>query len=220
MKLKDLLTEEIDSPSEVAAYLSKLTSGGIIVDPKTGNFICRRNLVLTNGGQSLLEALIETSGESSTLKYQFDGILGNFSIEKLNLTDFKNFPRQVNGDLEAWGNKFTNLEGITPKIGKILTLSFNDGLTSFANIGKYIKSCSQIFVPRVLKERILGLIMIKGLEVVYIDDAEVSEDEVPELTTALKIIGTRLLDNELDILDCKEELMTFDKYNLKDFAKL
>jgi hypothetical protein len=219
MKLKHLLNEVIDPESNEAKRLSKVSGGSIKVSP-SGEYYSEYNLYIDKDHSSALyHEMISRVDGRGTLDFRLESVHGNFYVGDCDLMSFKNFPLQVTGNLDAWGNKFTSLDGITPLIGETLVLSHNDSLTTFAGVGKYIKKCTAIIVPGNLKERLLGVMLISNLGHIMTTEEEISPNQCPELSVVIDIINNHLNDSR-NLIDAKEELMAFSKYNLKEFAKL
>lgn len=208
---KQFLREEQELTPEILERMKKATQGTVRLNDQ-GKLECFSSFNVNTGVVEDLFIDVKTH----ELKYQLVNVRGDFNLGNLKLASFKNFPLKVFFGVDAWGNNFSSLEGITPIIDTTLRLSLNKNLTSFANIGKFIKKCGHIVVPADLKSNILGTIMIHNLHTLTIDDNEASYDQVPELAKALFICNEHLA-GERDVLECREELV---QARLKEYAKL
>lgn len=211
MKLKDLLQEEYNKDINYEE-LSKATRGNVILNAN-GDLYCKSGFNLNT--DYVIELFIEKAIDTH-MKYKFNLVRGDFNVQQQNLTTFENFPFDVKGDIEAWGNHFTSLEGITPHIGGVLDICLCNGLKSFKNIGKMVKKCKSIIVPAALESNILSVLLIPNLERIHHEDNEVTEREIPELAKALQIMQHQL-NGDRDVMDGQEELI---QAGLREFARL
>jgi hypothetical protein len=136
---------------------------------------------------------------------------GDFECSMCGLKSFKNFPTKVVGYLTAPSNNFRTFEGITSYIGA-LDLSGCELIESLLGIHKHILECDYIILPPRFNKGGLGLLKIKGLEEVKLDNTDNFTDEKRLFTEIItKHLKTR------NILACQEDLIDND---LKDFAEL
>ena len=110
---------------------------------------------------------------------------GNFSCSNNNLTSFEGAPSVVNGFFYCGGNKLTSLAGIHKIIKEI------HGYADFEN--------------NPIKSSVLGLMRIKGLTRVYLDNKQVMD------------ILNKYLAGDRDIIKCQSELQDA---GLEEYAKL
>ena len=105
------------------------------------------------------------------------------------------------------GNFLTSLEFCPEKIHGNFNCSHNQ-LTSLQGIGKkYLKELTGLLDLRgnPIQSHVLGLLLINGLQEVYLNNKEVQE------------IINKHLAGERDIFDCQEELI---QASFREFAKL
>lgn len=211
MRLKDFLRE--DTPSREEQEMYEISRGSIMKNAN-GELYCRSDFNMNTVPQQ--EFFIENVQNIRRMKYKFHMVKGDYNVEQAGLTTLENFPFDVKGNILAWNNKISSLEGITPHIGGILDLCQNPGIVTFKGIGKLIKNCGNIIVPESLKSNLLGVLLIDKLEDIEWDDNVVSDYEIPELIGAIKIINKHLF-KDRDVLECQEELA---KAGYKEYAKL
>lgn len=158
--------------------------------------------------------LIQNYKGQKCLSVKFGYVKDDIRMCSMNLDTLIGAPDKVGGNLYAYGNYLTNLEGISPYVGNSIYLSRNPNLTSFKGISKLIKHCKQISVPTSLTSHVLGVLLIPGFEKLMV--SSIARDLAPELTTAMDIINKHL-QGDKDILECQEELRTA---GLREFGKL
>lgn len=109
-----------------------------------------------------------------------------------------------------------SLEGLM-EVGRSLYVCDCPRLTSLHGIGtKYLKSCSSLYLSNTIKENILGLMLIKNLDVVTVFEAHAGVNK--KLDRALEIINKhREYKIEPNIIDCQHELI---EAGLEEFAEL
>jgi hypothetical protein len=127
---------------------------------------------------------------------------GDFSCYSNQLTSLTGAPASVTGDFHCYNNQLTSLTGAPTSVTGHFDCQGNK-LTSLKDIHKYIKSIAGDFylADNPIKSHVLGLLKIKGLKSVELDNEEVE-----------KILNKYL--PEGDILDCQQELIEagFDDY--------
>ena len=123
-----------------------------------------------------------------------------------NLTSLEGAPSAVKGNFSCSNNKLTSLEG-APSVVKGDFSCFYNNLTSLAGIHKIIKEihgCAD-FEKNPIKSSVLGLMRIKGLTKVYLDNKQVED------------ILNKYLEGDRDIIKCQSELLDA---GLEEYAKL
>ena len=178
MKLKELFE---------AKERSILSVMGKQEDPYPRNFSCFNN------------NLTSLEGAPSVVK-------GNFSCFNNNLTSLEGAPSAVKGDFYCSYNNLTSLEG-APSVVKGVFSCSNNKLTSLAGIHKIIKEIhgAAYFRSNPIKSSVLGLMRIKGLTKVFLDNKQVMG------------ILNKYLKGDRDIIKCQSELLDA---GLEEFAKL
>ena len=110
---------------------------------------------------------------------------------------------KINFDLIIRDNNLSTLEGISPRVGHNLWAARNN-LTSLHNIHKHLKyvGISIGFKHNPIKSHVLGLLLIDGLQKIFLDNKEVED------------IINKHLKNGRDIFACQEELIEagFDEF--------
>lgn len=138
---------------------------------------------------------------------------GNFVCAGNSLKTLDGGPEYVGGNYSCTGGELTSLEGIAKEIGGCLDLSDNN-LTSLKDLHKQILRIASnrkiIIRPDVnldvtgnpIKSRVLGLLKIKGMKNVLMDNV------------AVQAIINKHLNGDRDIFACQEELedMGFPEY--------
>jgi hypothetical protein len=130
---------------------------------------------------------------------------GNFFCSFNQLTSLKDAPSKVGGSFSCLYNQLTSLEGAPEEINGAFNCHDNK-LTSLKDIHKQIKKIDGIFFANTnpIKSHILGLLLIKGITKVKLDNKEV-EDIIN------KYLGIG------DIFSAQEELIDA---GLEEYAKL
>ena len=123
-----------------------------------------------------------------------------------NLTSLEGAPSVVNGYFSCAGNKLTSLAG-APSVVNGDFYCFNNKLTSLAGIHKIIKEIHGVadFYDNPIESNVLGLMRIKGLTKVYLDNRQVMD------------ILNKYLRGDRDIIKCQSELQDA---GFEEFAKL
>lgn len=129
------------------------------------------------------------------------------------LESLKGCPKTVGGNLYCSNNELLSLEGCPPIVGGLFEC-VNNHLTSLESIHMHIHEIGDYadFEKNPIKSHVLGLLKIKGLKKVFLDNREVQN-----------IINKYLLGDISrtpsirDIVDCQEELMDND---FEDYALL
>jgi hypothetical protein len=127
-------------------------------------------------------------------------VKGNFNCGLLLLTSLKGAPKEVGGGFYADNNLLTSLEGAPTMIGGYFSVEHNK-LTSLKDIHKHVKEIDGVFycTGNPLESHVLGLMKIKGLTMVFLDNHEV-EDILNELLPGGSVLEAQsaLLDAGLD----------------------
>lgn len=127
------------------------------------------------------------------------------------------------GDIIIENSQLDTLQGLPKTIDG--GLSFHDhvyGLFSLINIHKTLNCVTgTITMPLTIRQNILGLLLIKGLQNAFIVKFTdffryVDPKDIAQLRQALEIINLNL-QNRQDVLECQEQLITD---GLNQFAKL
>ena len=142
--------------------------------------------------------------------------LGTLSVQRnKTVLSLEGCPKIITNKLDLSFTKFTNIELLPQRVGKILNLAGCD-LTNLSGIGKkYIKSCPEISIyNNPIVSSILGLVLVDRLKDVI--NSRTGEGAI-DRSTALNIIMTHVKSGNKDLMDCKEELMI---NGLKEYAKL
>ena len=133
-------------------------------------------------------------------------VKGNFYCYNNNLTSLEGAPSAVKGNFSCHHNKLTSLEGAPSVVNNDFSCSYNN-LTSLAGIHKIIKEihgCAD-FNGNLIKSNVLGLMRIKGLTRVILDNKQVQN------------ILNKYLRGDRDIIKCQSELQDA---GFEEFAKL
>ena len=149
-------------------------------------------------GFSCYNKLTSLEGAPSAVK-------GNFNCAANNLTSLEGAPSVVNNDFSCDNNKLTSLEG-APSVVNNDFYCFSNNLTSLAGIHKIIKEihgCAN-FESNPIKSSVLGLMRIKGLTRVFLDNKQVM------------YILNKYLAGDRDIIKCQSELLDA---GLEEYAK-
>ena len=142
----------------------------------------------------------------SEMGKQEDPYPRNFNCYNNNLTSLQGAPSVVKGGFSCHHNKLTSLQG-APSVVKGDFSCFYNNLTSLAGIHKIIKEihgCAN-FYDNPIESNVLGLMRIKGLTKVYLDNKQVMD------------ILNKYLKGDRDIIKCQSELLDA---GLEEFAKL
>ena len=131
---------------------------------------------------------------------------GNLFCSHNYLQTLKGAPRKVKY-LNCSHNNITSLEFAPSIIDGDFVCSSN-GLSSLRNISVYIKEINGVadFSKNEITSNVLGLLKIKGLKQVKLENQRVEE-----------IINKHLKDSDPDLFDCQDELVN---YGFVEFAKL
>lgn len=213
LTFKQYLLEAVQGLAEIPPELLETYGSRIQLSPE-GLLIFKNRLHIdANNAHNFIE---EVNGKLE-LKYPIEYVNTSFSVNNRKLASFKNFPRIINGDFEAYLNNFESIIGFPEKVFGNIDICSNRRLKSFSGIHKYLKECTGTFIiPGDLESGLLGLLKVKGLREVTFSWDEVSESQIPELAKACEIITNHLHSNR-NIIACQEELF---KNNLDQFAKL
>ena len=139
-----------------------------------------------------------------------DIVNGNFDCDSNQLTSLKGCPTRVTGDFSCNDNIIGTLEFCPKYIGGDF-YAFRCGLTNLHNIHKHIDYVFDTFIVsrNPIKSHVLGLLKIKGLQSIRLDNEKVQ-----------KIINKYLAGIPLDkrdILGCQQDLIDA---GFEEYAKL
>ncbi len=103
-------------------------------------------------------------------------VKGGFNCGHNKLTSLNGAPKEVGGSFFAESNRLTSLEGAPAVIDGWFSVD-NNKLTSLKDIHKHVKEMVGWFCisGNPLKSHVLGLMKIKGLQEVRLDNQEVQE---------------------------------------------
>lgn len=144
------------------------------------------------------------SNELSTLEGAPKTVESFFSCKNNRITSLKHSPLKVGAVFDADNNLITSVEGITP-VTTAVYLS-NNKLESLHNVHKHITMTRQAhFDGNPIKSHVLGLLLIKNLYIVSLDNDKIN-----------RIINSYLPNtrgNEA-VYECQEELIDagYDEY--------
>ena len=130
-----------------------------------------------------------------------------FDCSNNQLTSLEGAPSHVGGDFGCYSNQLTSLEGAPSHIGGDFCCS-NNKLTSLKGVHKHITEIRGEFACRhsPIKSHVLGLLLIKGISLIEIDNIEVEE-----------ILNRHLGKGRAGMLQAQEELI---EAGLEEFAQL
>jgi hypothetical protein len=184
------LTSLLGAPVEVRSHFrcadNELTSlkGG----PKEvgGSFYCANNQLVS-------------------LEWAPSKVTGGFFCPRNKLVTLEGAPQKVDGDFFCSRNQLTSLEGAPQEVGGNF-FCVNNQLTSLKDIHKQIKRVDGSFsaFDNPIKSHVLGLLLIKGITRVVLDNTKV-EDIIN------RYLGTG------DIFSAQEELI---EAGLEEYAQL
>ena len=206
-----LLRELLNEAQEKNLIGLKINGKLITVKTKdekwTGDFYCSSNKLtsLTGAPTSVTGDFYCYNNELTSLTGAPASVGGDFSCYNNKLTSLTGAPASVTGDFHCYNNQLTSLTGAPTSV----TGNFNcqgNKLTSLKDIHKQIKSIGETLYlsGNPIKSHVLGLLKIKRLKSVELDNKEVE-----------KILNKYL--PEGDLLDCQEELIDA---GLDEYAQL
>ena len=142
----------------------------------------------------------------SEMGKQEDPYPRNFYCSNNKLTSLEGAPSVVNNDFYCSNNNLTSLEG-APSVVKGNFYCYSNNLTSLAGIHKIVKEIHGFanFYDNPIKSSVLGLMRIKGLTRVILDNKQVEN------------ILNKYLTGDRDIIKCQSELLDA---GLEEYAKL
>lgn len=182
------------------------------------NYNCASHVVETETGGLLLTSLTQinipnevinfacSNNELTDLKGSPKKVLGHFFADENQLTSLEGAPPEVGSYFSCEKNQLTSLKGIPSIIDGLLYVN-NNKLTSLQGIHKLVKSVRSEanFFDNPIKSHVLGLLKIKDLRRVGLDNMDVSA------------IINKHLQGARDIFACQEEL---EEAGFEEFAKL
>ena len=132
---------------------------------------------------------------------------GDFNCSDTRLTSLKGAPSHVDGYFNCSVNKLTSLAGAPSHVGGDFSCSHNE-LTSLKDVHKHITEIKGKFyaVGNPITSHVLGLLLIRGVTRVYLDDKQVEE-----------ILNRHLGKGRAGMLMAQEELI---EAGLEEFAQL
>ena len=176
MKLKELFESTEKSVADLG------------IDYKGGNFFCANNrLTSLEGAPSHVD--------------------GYFNCASNELTSLEGAPSRVDGNFSCAYSKLTSLEGAPSHVGGDF-YCHNNKLTSLKDVHKHIAEIKGIFyaLDNPINSHVLGLLLIKGVTEVRLDNEQVTE-----------IINRHLGKGRAGMLMAQEELI---EAGLEEFAQL
>ena len=132
---------------------------------------------------------------------------GDFDCSVNKLTSLAGAPSHVGGDFYCSVNKLTSLAGAPSHVDGYFYCAFNE-LTSLKDVHKHITEIKGEFyaIKNPIKSHVLGLLLIKGVTGVHLDNKQVAE-----------ILNRHLDKGRAGMLMAQEELI---EAGLEDFAQL
>jgi len=132
---------------------------------------------------------------------------GHFDCSNNELASLEGAPSHVSGNFYCSVNELTSLEGAPSRVGGHFYCSDNE-LTSFKDVHKYIAEIQGDFfgTENPIRSHVLGLLLIKGLQWVQLDNKQVEE-----------ILNRHLGKGRAGMLMAQEELI---EAGLEEFAQL
>ena len=140
-------------------------------------------------------------------------VRGSFHCWDNQLKSLEGCPQTVGGSFYCYNNELESLKGCPQIVGGYFNCNDNH-LTSLESIHMHVHEIRGVayFTENPIKSHVLGLLKIKGLQAVSLDN-----DEVQKIMNKY-LRGTTGKDPSIrDIVDCQEELMDND---LEDYALL
>ena len=136
-----------------------------------------------------------------------------FDASNNKLTTMRGAPLRVDGDFNVYGNHISSLEFAPAYVDGFVWLT-NNKLTSLHNIHKHFKYISDLiwFSGNPIKEAILGLILIDGL-----NDIDLDNITPGPLYDACRIVRKYIGKGMEGVSRCQDELI---EAGLDDFAEL
>jgi len=168
--------------------------------------------------QVVIEGNVVIPHEITTLigyKYQRKPIaqgkvLGNFSCSSTRISSLEGGPSYVGRDFYCSQTKIKSLEGGPSYVGGEL-LCWNTKIASLHNIHKQIKHIGRrLFISNTVKSHILGVMFIKGLDKIQINNGNIEQKQVENIIN-------KHLAGDRNVHDAQEELI---EAGLKEYAKL
>jgi len=158
------------------------------IDYKSGNFNCSYN-------------------ELTSLEGAPSHVGGNFNCSYNELTSLAGAPSHVGGDFYCYDNKLISLEGAPSRVSGSFYCAHNK-LTSLKDVHKHITEIKGIFyaIENPIESHVLGLLLIKGVTEVHLDNRQVTE-----------IINRHLGKGRVGMLMAQEEIIGA---GLEEFAQL
>ena len=153
-----------------------------------------------------LKDLFESTGRSvADLKIDYKG--GNFNCSYNQLTSLEGAPSHVDGHFYCRSNKLTSLAGAPSRVGGDFSCSDNE-LTSLKDVHKHVTEIKGTFYANKnpIESHVLGLLLIKGVTEVNLDNERVTE-----------ILNRHLGKGRAGMLMAQEELI---EAGLEEFAQL
>lgn len=199
MKLQELFEEEQKSMRDLLKsrpFLFKVDSRSINAD--------QMELTSLEGSPEMVRANFEVQNNKLTsLKGGPERVEGSFFAYRNKLTSLKGSPKYVGKHFSIYRNEIEDFAGAPEHIGGAVDFS-NNKLRSLHNIHKHFKYIHEHIDLdwNPITSHVLGLLLIDGLEKVFMDNTDVQ-----------KIINKHLASGQ-DVFACQEELIEagFDEY--------
>ena len=197
MKLKDLFEATGKSVADLK------------IDYKGGDFDCSNNeLTSLEGALSHVSGNFDCSlNHLTSLKGAPSHVGGGFYCRGNGLTSLEGAPSHVGGGFYCSSNELTSLKGAPSHVGGGF-YCYNNKLTSLKDVHKHITEIKGIFyaIRNPIKSHVLGLLLIKGVTEVHLDNKQVAE-----------ILNRHLGKGRAGMLMAQEELI---EAGLEEFAQL
>lgn len=152
---------------------------------------------VTNGKLNLTTSVLLTEQEYTKLPVPFGKVEGDFEISIPTLTTFKNFPKEIDGNLTVYYSDIENFDDLDVRVSGGVHLAKNDSLTDFRKVHKHIKSVGSGVSVDLDEESNggIGFLLIPGIQFIQ--------------TTNNKIeaILNKYFKDGADLLEIQEELI-------------
>ena len=201
MKLKDLF--------EAKSMPKERSVADLGIDYKGGNFYCaNKRLTSLEGAPSRVSGHFDcANNELASLAGAPSHVGGGFFCSDNELTSLTGAPSRVDGNFYCAFNKLRSLAGAPSHVGGDFDCSHSK-LTSLKDVHKHIAEIKGEFkaLNDPIKSHVLGLLLIKGITKVQLDNMQVTE-----------ILNRHLGKGRVGMLMAQEELI---EAGLEEFAQL
>ena len=179
------------------------------IDYKGGDFYCSYNeLTSLEGAPSHVSGNFDCSlNHLTSLEGAPSCVGGGFYCSYNQLTSLEGAPSRVNGGFDCAYNELTSLAGAPSRVNGNFNCSNNE-LASLKDVYKHVTEIKGKFyaIKNPIKSHVLGLLLIKGVTEVRLDNKQVKE-----------ILNSHLGKGRAGMLMAQEELI---EAGLEEFAQL